>query len=343
MSFKCDICNKFYASYKSLWLHKYKFHNTINQPNPSHSQSQPVVSQLSASCQPNVSHMSAISQVELSNNLNESLECKEYECSYCKNKFKHRQSKFKHQIKCKNKTDNDKLILKKELDDFMNNILELLKKDVKIHSKPLQKINKNLINNSQSNHSGSETIKINNSQSNEKKIIQSEDKKYLFDFDNNLLLESFNNKPIKYFYFNNQFYFKGKDIALMLDYDNPEQTIRINVHEDDKINISELFQGSYPPEKAPSVLNISKLLNNEDPQTIFINESGFHSIILSSKKEEVIQFKRWVTTEILPSIRKYGSYNIMDNYSPSDENLDNYKNKDCKTKIFFKNFCFVIK
>jgi len=164
IDFNCNLCNKKYSSYQSLWIHNKKFHNTKNQPNPSQSQSQPIVSHSSAIRQPDVSRMSAISQSELSNNLNETLECKEYECSYCKNKFKHRQSKFKHQIKCKeNSKDNDKLILKKELDDFKNNILELLKKDVKIHSKPLQKINKNLINNSKSNHSGSETIKINNS------------------------------------------------------------------------------------------------------------------------------------------------------------------------------------
>ena len=79
----------------------------------------------------------------------------------------------------------------------------------------------------------------------------------------------------------------------MLDYDDTSQAIilRINIHKDDKINISEL-------------------LNNEDPQTIFTrsDESGFYSIILSSKKEEAIQFKRWVTSEILPSIRKYGFY-----------------------------------
>jgi len=65
------------------------------------------------------------------------------------------------------------------------------------------------------------------------------------------------------------------DVALMLDYDNTKQAIilRINVHKDNKINIS-------------------KLLNNEDPQTIFTrsDESGFYSIILSSKNEEAIQF-----------------------------------------------------
>ena len=93
-----------------------------------------------------------------------------------------------------------------------------------------------------------------------------------------------------------------------------------------KLILVNFFRGASPRRPPP---NISELINNEDLQTIFINESGFYSIILSSKKEEAIQFKRWVTSEILPSIRKYGSYNIMDNYSPCEENLDNYKNKDC--------------
>jgi prophage antirepressor-like protein len=310
MSYKCDICNKFYASYKSRWCHKNKFHK--NESN------NVVIANVN-----NVNtNVNTITNVNIVNK-------KIIKCENCSTVFSSRQAKYLHKKKaCKNnpdkKLDNN---IDKKLEEFKNNILELLKKEVKIHPKTLQKINKNLINNSQSNQS--ETIKINNCNhsGSENKIIQSKDKKYLFDFNNNLLLESFNNKPIKYFYFNNQFYFKGKDVALMLDYDNPEQTIKINVHEDDKININELFQGGYPPGEAS--LNISKLLNNEDPQTIFINESGFYSIILSSKKEEAIQFKKWVTSEILPSIRKYGSYNITDNYSMCEENLDNYKNKDC--------------
>ena len=61
--------------------------------------------------------------------------------------------------------------------------------------------------------------------------------------------------------------------------------------------------------------------------TIYINESGFYTIILKSKKDEAKKFRRWVTSEVLPSIRKTRSYNFIDNYI--EDNLDKYINKDC--------------
>ena len=78
------------------------------------------------------------------------------------------------------------------------------------------------------------------------------------------------------------------------------------------LSISSYFIKKYQVLNNGSPLNISELIKNEDPQTIFTrsDESGFHSIILFSKKKEAIQFKRWITScfAILPSIRKYGSY-----------------------------------
>ena len=65
---------------------------------------------------------------------------------------------------------------------------------------------------------------------------------------------------------------------------------------------------------------------------------------MTAKTEYADKFQDWVTSEVLPSevlpsIRKTGTYNI-NNYN--NENLDKYKDKDCKTKIL-KNFCFEIK
>lgn len=45
----------------------------------------------------------------------------------------------------------------------------------------------------------------------------------------------------------------------------------------------------------------------------FINESGFYSLVFSSKKESAKIFTKWVTSVVLPSIRKYGSYKLFDN------------------------------
>jgi prophage antirepressor-like protein len=101
----------------------------------------------------------------------------------------------------------------------------------------------------------------------------------------------------------------------MLEYNDTTQAIRKNVDNDDIIIIGELFQ-------------------NEDPQTVFINESGFYTIIFASKKAEAIKFRKWVTSEVLPSIRKTGSYNLIDNYI--EEDLEKYHNKDCVYIIHIK-------
>ena len=61
---------------------------------------------------------------------------------------------------------------------------------------------------------------------------------------------------------------------------------------------------------------------NQDKETIIINESGLYSLILSSKLESAKRFKRWVTSEVLPSIRKTGSYQKPD---PTAEPLNTFE------------------
>lgn len=86
----------------------------------------------------------------------------------------------------------------------------------------------------------------------------------------------------------NEPYFVGKDVASILGYSNPQKAIRDHVDEEDK-TLNELF-----------TVNGTK--------GILINESGLYSLILSSKLPNAKKFKRWVTSEILPSIRKHGAY-----------------------------------
>ena len=93
-------------------------------------------------------------------------------------------------------------------------------------------------------------------------------------------------------------WFKGKDIASALDYTDAKQAIRNHVDSDDKMQLSELLSGVVV--KTPPTWN--------EKQAMFINESGLYSLILSSKKEEAKVFKKWVTSEVLPTIRKTGSY-----------------------------------
>ena len=86
-------------------------------------------------------------------------------------------------------------------------------------------------------------------------------------------------------------WFVGKDIATILGYAKPENAIANHVDDEDKI--STLIQGSG---------------SNYKSKAILINESGLYSLILSSKLPSAKKFKRWVTGEVLPSIRKTGSY-----------------------------------
>lgn len=81
----------------------------------------------------------------------------------------------------------------------------------------------------------------------------------------------------------------GKDVALALGYENPARAIRSHVDEDDK--------------------GVTKLVTPGGSQdVIIINESGLYSLVLSSKLPGAKKFRRWVTSEVLPSIRRSGGY-----------------------------------
>ena len=85
-------------------------------------------------------------------------------------------------------------------------------------------------------------------------------------------------------------WFVGKDVAEVLGYSDTNQAIRKHVDEEDRLTRS--FNGS-----------------GQNRGMTIINESGLYSLILSSKLPSAKQFKRWVTSEVLPSIRKSGGYN----------------------------------
>ncbi|MBS7004311.1 MAG: hypothetical protein KH199_11465 [Enterocloster clostridioformis] len=78
-------------------------------------------------------------------------------------------------------------------------------------------------------------------------------------------------------------------MAGILGYQNGSRDINRHVDEDDRRKVM-FFDG------------------NQDKETIIINESGLYSLVLSSKLPNAKKFKRWVTSEVLPSIRKNGGY-----------------------------------
>lgn len=87
-------------------------------------------------------------------------------------------------------------------------------------------------------------------------------------------------------------WFVGKDVAEVLGYASPSAAVSKKVFEEDKtLEMLAHFQNG-----------------NVVTQTTLINESGLYSLILSSKLPQARDFKRWVTSEVLPSIRKHGAY-----------------------------------
>lgn len=95
-------------------------------------------------------------------------------------------------------------------------------------------------------------------------------------------------------------FFMGKDAAEILGYSNTAKAIRDHVDEEDKLTERIVLAGQ-----------------NRD--VIFINESGLYSLIISSKMPNAKKFKRWVTNEVLPSIRQYGVYATEDFITKSIE------------------------
>ena len=102
---------------------------------------------------------------------------------------------------------------------------------------------------------------------------------------------------------NDDVWFKGRDIANALGYENPLKAIRMHVDPDDKMPINELLTVS----KGVSNLDIPSEINYQR-STIYVNESGLYTLIFTSKLESAKIFMKWVTSEVLPSIRKTGSY-----------------------------------
>ena len=86
-------------------------------------------------------------------------------------------------------------------------------------------------------------------------------------------------------------YFVGKDVASGLGYKNTKDALMRHVDEEDKLGARFTTSG-------------------QNREMIIINESGLYSLILSSKLESARRFKRWVTSEVLPAIRKNGRYEL---------------------------------
>lgn len=113
-------------------------------------------------------------------------------------------------------------------------------------------------------------------------------------------LEIFNNPrfgEIRVIIINEQPYFVGNDVAKMLGYNYPSNAIQDHVDEDDK----QIIQLS-------DIQDVDKTPHLKGSKITIINESGVYSLVFGSKLDSAKTFKKWVTSEVLPSIRKNGMY-----------------------------------
>ena len=168
-----------------------------------------------------------------------------------------------------------------------------------------------------------------------------------------------------FYYFkgdNDSIWFKGKDIASILGYKDKDQSIREHVDDYDKLPFKDLIpaisaisagmkgkndnMGSKTlPMKGNTHVNLTGMKGKNDivsskfnfkDSTIFINESGLYSLILSSKLQKAKIFKRWVTSEVLPSIRKNGKYEMAKPDVKELPDLNKFIGKSCLYLIHIK-------
>ena len=106
---------------------------------------------------------------------------------------------------------------------------------------------------------------------------------------------NFEKQRVRTLTINNEPHFVGKDVAEILGYKKPRDALKKHVDLEDKKE--EIVNKSQLSQNATSYVNTS-----------FITESGVYSLIFGSKLPTAKKFKRWVTNEVLPSIRKHGAY-----------------------------------
>ena len=111
-----------------------------------------------------------------------------------------------------------------------------------------------------------------------------------------------------------EIYFVGKDITDTLEYQNGSRDIERHVDEEDRL-ISQLT------------------IAGQKRNVTLINESGLYSLILGSRLPNARKFKRWVTSEVLPSIRKTGGYHLPQTYSEALRELAEQAEKNERLRI----------
>ena len=113
---------------------------------------------------------------------------------------------------------------------------------------------------------------------------------------NDLKIWNYEDTTVRTIEIDGEMWFVGKDVAVILEYTNPQKAIRDHVDEEDR--------------------TVNELFTVNGTMGTLINESGVYALIFGSKLPTAKKFKRWVTSEVLPSIHRTGSYGIDTTLTP---------------------------
>jgi hypothetical protein len=128
MDYKCEHCDKLYSSYQSRWIHVKKYHTNSGKSEVSQSKHK--------------SKPESKPKVSIDNS---------YHCRTCNKIFNHKQSRYRHELKCKLEENNNNKICTEDLKKEISELKDIIQKALKIHPKTLQKINNQLNNNNINN------------------------------------------------------------------------------------------------------------------------------------------------------------------------------------------------
>ena len=131
---------------------------------------------------------------------------------------------------------------------------------------------------------------------------------------NELKLFNFESHEVRTLLIENEPWFVGKDVSDTLGYQNGSRDINRHVDEEDRIKTM-IFDG------------------NQNKETIVINESGVYSLVFGSKLPSAKKFKHWVTSEVLPILRKTGGYKMPGTYAEALRELADQAEKAEKLKL----------
>ena len=115
-----------------------------------------------------------------------------------------------------------------------------------------------------------------------------------------LQLFNFENQQVRTFKINDEPYFVGKDVANILGYADSTRAINQHVDKEDRKSLSYKASGDLVPSLWEK--------KNDFSNKVLITESGVYSLIFGSQQPNAKRFKHWVTSEVLPAIRKHGAY-----------------------------------